>query len=111
MKGNLMSSLVQLDNETMQQLVAEVKETIAKEMDFVKEKGFVQINRFLERWKGIGNQPPKHFPEKETRFRLFKEIKSAIFLLLAGAAGFFYASLLGSHENKKGLYIFLVKPF
>ena len=36
MKGNLMSSLVQLDNETMQQLVAEVKETIAKEMDFVK---------------------------------------------------------------------------
>jgi hypothetical protein len=36
MKGNLMSALVELDNETLQYLVAEVKETVATDVELVK---------------------------------------------------------------------------
>jgi hypothetical protein len=36
MKGNFMPSLVQMDNESLQHLVAEVKETIATNVDFAK---------------------------------------------------------------------------
>jgi len=38
MKGNLMSALIELDHETMQHLVAEVKETIATDLVLVKTK-------------------------------------------------------------------------
>jgi hypothetical protein len=36
MKGNFMPSLVQMDNETLQHLVAEVKETIATDVNLAK---------------------------------------------------------------------------
>ncbi|HXB44252.1 MAG TPA: hypothetical protein VNV85_09365 [Puia sp.] len=36
MKGNFMPSLMQMDNETLQHLVAEVKETIATELELAK---------------------------------------------------------------------------
>jgi len=40
MKANLISSRVQMDSATKQNLIAEVKETIAFDIDFVKaEKG------------------------------------------------------------------------
>ena len=48
MKGNLMSSLVPMDNESMQQLVAEVKETIAKNVDLSKEKTSIKV---VDLWK------------------------------------------------------------
>ena len=38
MKGNLMSALVELDHETMQHLVAEVKETIATDVELAKSE-------------------------------------------------------------------------
>ena len=33
MKGNFMPSLVQMDNESLQQLVVEVRETVAKDVN------------------------------------------------------------------------------
>ncbi len=44
MKGNLMSSLVQMDNQSLQQLVAEVKETVATDVDLAKsEKSTIKV--------------------------------------------------------------------
>ena len=49
MKGNFMPSLVRMDNETLQHLVAEVKETIATDVDLPKtEKASIKV---VDVWK------------------------------------------------------------
>ncbi|HVM86713.1 MAG TPA: hypothetical protein VMT76_00900 [Puia sp.] len=49
MKGNFMSSLKQMDNESLQQLVAEVKETIATDVDLDKTgKSSIKV---VDLWK------------------------------------------------------------
>jgi hypothetical protein len=49
MKGNLMSTLMQMDNESMQHLVAEVKETIATKEDLAKpEETSIKV---VDLWK------------------------------------------------------------
>ncbi len=49
MKGNFMPSLVQMDNETLQHLVSEVKETIAADVDLAKpEKAAIKV---VDLWK------------------------------------------------------------
>ena len=49
MKGNFMPSLVQMDNEALQHLVAEVKETIATDVALAKpEKPSIKV---VDLWK------------------------------------------------------------
>lgn len=49
MKGNFMPSLVRMGNETLQHLVAEVKETIATDVDLAKtEKASIKV---VDLWK------------------------------------------------------------
>jgi hypothetical protein len=44
MKGNLMSKLVEMDNHEMQQFVAEVKETIAQDVDLTKKSSIKLVD-------------------------------------------------------------------
>ena len=49
MKGNFMPSLIQMDNEALHHLVAEVKETIATDVDLAKpEKSSIKV---VDLWK------------------------------------------------------------
>jgi hypothetical protein len=58
MKGNLMSKLVEMDNNEMQQLVAEVKETIAQDVDLTKKSSFnlVDLWRIEKRRKSASKR-------------------------------------------------------
>jgi len=75
MKGNFMPSLVQMDNETLQHLVAEVKETIATDINLAKpDKAAIKV---VDLWKiGKNRKSAIHaFSRKEIIFHLYKQSK------------------------------------